>query len=416
MKYTIKLNILSIVILFSLISSIVFPTSVLADDTTPPPAETSEVSPPIQEPVTTEEPPATSDVLPPTQEAVTTEEPLVVDASPVPAATDEPLTADLIPSALPVMETQVAQESATSETAAPEPEKVDLSEVVSAAADNDVILADPSGDPLVLSTVAAAETLSTGDPYIDRGGIRHRFLADCTGQPINATNTCTVSSTPIQAAINFALAGETVFVLSGTYYENLVINTKNLTLQGDPGNLTQAGVGPNAPILDGNFAGATAVGITVYAEGFTLRGFVLQNFSTALWQQTVSGNNTITYDNNVFRNNVDGIKIVKDGGSPGIQIHYNVFENNSGYDLINVDPFGHNIQDINAMNNYWGCSQGPVVAFPNPVEEDYILWADRNGNGGSITPYVHENNDWPGCAILYGDATLYDHGQYKPYK
>ena len=67
MKSTKKLTIFSIVLLFSLISSIVFPITALADDTTPPPGETSEPSNPTAEPVTTEEP-------------VVTEEPIVTEA------------------------------------------------------------------------------------------------------------------------------------------------------------------------------------------------------------------------------------------------------------------------------------------------------------------------------------------------
>ncbi|MDP1714919.1 MAG: right-handed parallel beta-helix repeat-containing protein [Anaerolineales bacterium] len=56
-------------------------------------------------------------------------------------------------------------------------------------------------------------------------------MTDCTGQPVDATNTCTVSTTPIQAAIDFAIAGETINVEAGTYTENVTI-AKQVTLLG----------------------------------------------------------------------------------------------------------------------------------------------------------------------------------------
>src|SRR5215216_5857789 len=379
MKSIKKLSVVSIVILFSLIASLVFPISVLADDATPPAEATSEVLPPTQEPVTTEEPVVTA-------APVATDAPVIVEASPtVPASTDASTTDDASP-------TDGASD-------------VNLTEIVAQLDTADLVLLDENGQSVPLASNEAAQALTAPDPIGCPPGVK----------PIAWGGTgvgCTSSYTSIQAAINdpLVVSGWTVYIEAGTYNEQITIqSTKaNLTLYGDPGNLTLAGVGPNAPILDGSLWASGDIGITVFAEGFTLRGLIIQNFDIALLQQTISGNNTITYDNNVFQDNKDGIKVVKDGGSPGIQMHYNVFQNNSGYDLINVDPNGHNIQDINAMNNYWGCPEGPVVAFSNLGEEDYILWADRNGHGGQIDPYVHENNDWPNCALLYGDATLFE--------
>ena len=226
MKNIKKLTFVSVVILSSLILSLVFPISVLADDATPPAEETSEVLPPTQEPVTTEAP-----VM--TEAPIATEAPVIVEATPTAPGLAEAPATDTAP-------------------ATQEASNVSVAEIVQAAVENDVTLADAGGHSLSLSSVEAAETLSTGDPFIVRSGITHRFLADCTGQPINATNTCTTSATPIQTAINFALAGETIFVESGVYNEQLTINTANLTLYGDPGNLTLAGVGSNAPVLDGS--------------------------------------------------------------------------------------------------------------------------------------------------------------------
>src|SRR5215216_767185 len=215
MKTTKQLTIFSIVLLFSLISSIVFPITVLADDTTPPPGETSEPATQPAESVITQEPVATQEPVT-IEEPVATKAPTILPDFPITPTIEESSPVEATPTAPAATEAPATQGSATQEPAAPEEEPVDLTEIVSAAAENDLTLADADGEPLVLSTVETAETLATGDPYIIRSGVTHRFLADCTGQPINATNTCTQSSTPIQAAINFALAGETIVVEAGT--------------------------------------------------------------------------------------------------------------------------------------------------------------------------------------------------------
>src|SRR5687767_1617848 len=169
MQNTKKLTVLSMVVLFSLILSLMFPISVLADDTTPPPAETPEVLPPTEEPVTTQEP-------------VATEAPVIVEATPtMPFSTDVPVTDEAPPT---------AGEG-----------DVDLTEIVQAAAESNLMLADPSGEPLGLGTMEAAETLTTGDPYFMSGGILYAFtFADC--DPVTAgPQPC---SNPIQAALTFS--------------------------------------------------------------------------------------------------------------------------------------------------------------------------------------------------------------------
>ncbi len=196
----------------------VFPTIALADDATPPPAETSEVLPPTQEPVATEEP-AVIEASPVPQ---VTEAAPVVEDSPIAPATEEPVIVESSPTALPELETPAVQdESSTKET-----EEVNLSEVVQAAAENNVTLADPTGEPLNLVTVQAAQTLTTGDPYFTRAGVTYRFLpiGGCAAYG-GVSATCTESATPIQAALdNVHVNGlpddSTVYVGPGTYAES----------------------------------------------------------------------------------------------------------------------------------------------------------------------------------------------------
>ncbi|HXV43898.1 MAG TPA: hypothetical protein VEC96_12605, partial [Anaerolineae bacterium] len=73
--------------------------------------------------------------------------------------------------------------------------------------------------------------------YFASGGVSHRFMAGCAGQPVDASNTCMETSTPIQAALEFAALNPpdngTIYVEGGTYNEEVIIDGfSNLTLEG----------------------------------------------------------------------------------------------------------------------------------------------------------------------------------------
>jgi len=125
MKNTKKLTVLSMIVLFSLIVALIFPISVLADDTTPPPAETPEVLPPTEQPVTTEEP-------------VATEEPVIVEATPTAPAVTDVLATDEAP---PAEETG----------------DVNLAEVVVQLNDADLVLLDENGQSVPMASNEAAQ-------------------------------------------------------------------------------------------------------------------------------------------------------------------------------------------------------------------------------------------------------------------
>ncbi|HEX2990941.1 MAG TPA: hypothetical protein VHO49_09700, partial [Anaerolineales bacterium] len=410
MKRTNKLTVLSIVVLFSLLSSVLFPTAALADDATPPPVETAEIQP-TEEPVVTVEPVVTEEPIS-TEEPVLTDVPTeapVLDATPspeeiAPAATDEPV---------------VEEDSSTEET-----EPVDLAEIVSQAAEAEVVFADGSGDPLVLGTVDAAETLSTGDPWFIRGGVTYRFMpvGGCAAYG-GVSATCSESTTPIQAALddvnlNGLPTDSTVHVEAGIYNESIVISTVGLILSGDPGGATTAGAGNNAPVLQGSGSGS-GIAVTINAGGVILEGFVIQGWDQAILVEVLVGKTAVTIKNNTIQNNIDGIEAVGGQGKPGTNANYNAFQNNSGFDIINNGPADNNVQNFNAENNYWGCPQGPVIAFKNPNNNndwDYIVWAERDGNPNNYT--IYPDNPFANCGLLYGRDSLWNHGgsNYLPYK
>ncbi len=134
MKRTKKLTALSIVVLFSLLSSIILPTSVLADDSTPPPVETSVAPPPTDEPVVNDvstEPPAAAEAS--TQEPVTD-----VTISP-----EEILPTDPIATEIAAIEAPAAVEPDTQKT-----DTASLTEVVAQLNSSDLVLTDENGQSI----------------------------------------------------------------------------------------------------------------------------------------------------------------------------------------------------------------------------------------------------------------------------
>ena len=210
------------------------------------------------------------------------------------------------------------------------------------------------------------------------------------------------------------------------YNEQLIINTKGLTLWGNPGDLTVPGADASAPILDGSNWASGDTGVTISAEGVTLIGFIIQNYETAVSQPVVVGSNTVVITQNTIQDNGKGIVILSNQGSPGTDVTYNVFQDNSSFDLVNGAPDDNNVQFVDAPNNYWGCASGPVVAYriftgsgQNRVwtgQWGYIDWATKHDygiNGDSDDPD-------PACALLYGSDSLFDFqintNAYSPYK
>ena len=415
MKYTTKLPIFSIVLLFSLISSLVFPNSVLADDTIPPTEVTTEVVPPTEEPVGTPQPP-TVEITPtaPATEELPTEQPAILESATVP-----PISTELPVEQEPVVAAQ---------------EDLNIADIVASAVENNVILADGEGNPLSLTTVEATETIATGDPWFIRGGTTYRFMpiGGCTayGGP---GPTCFESTTPIQDALdnvrdNGLPTDSIVHVQPGTYEEQIVIETAGLTLLGEPGYEQVAGAALNAPILEGINLSGTTTGITILVEGVTVSGFIIQNYDTAIYQPVVVGSNAINILNNTIQENGNGIKVESDKGAPGTNINYNVFLNNTGFDLINNDSDDQNNQYTNAENNYWGCSIGPIVAYKKFVKQNgkdvfvgwrYRIWASPN-TGGPAGDGEYVNNPNTDCALLYGSDDLWrfqiNSQDYSPYK
>ena len=360
--------------------------------------------------VTPTEEPAPAETLDEEQVSTDAEAATVVEESALPEVTEYGAAVESDPAEAAVQEAptdevlveEVAQDPATDESV----EEADFSEVVEVLAESGAVLVDENNEPVALTSIEAVEILTAADPYFTRDLVTYYYLTDCTGYPVN----CTVSANPIQAAIDDVTANGlpddgTIYVEAGTYEENLSILVDDLTLFGDPGNTLVSGAGLNAPVLEGTNLGGN--GIFIDGNGVSIIGFVIQNFTNGIFLNA-SGNSGFTAENNTIQNNDAGV--YNKNAVPGVELHYNDFNNNI-LAIQNDDVRG--LQFIQAQNNYWGCQDGPIVQYWDDDDSEwmYVLWATK----AEIDPA-----NYPGCQLLYGENSKWDHqiqtADYSPFK
>lgn len=249
------------------------------------------------------------------------------------------------------------------------------------------------------------------------------------GTPVNVPQ-----DTPsIQAALNAACPGDTVYVAAGTYVENVVVPKENLTLKGAPG--TSPG---NVIIEAQNSTGyVISTGGTDYftVEGLTLQGGLNRgsnSFGAAgLFANSGSTNKRldITVRNLIVKNNTYGIQIINfnsgsinieknlitgntfagievshNGSSAVLNVTNNTIANNTGvyggyYDgggiVGDTRVFRNNI----FANNYAGITSWGGLTWISDLSNSNVItilyndfWNNTNGNyinwrtGGSFTP------------------------------
>ncbi|WP_229395562.1 NosD domain-containing protein [Methanosarcina sp. DH1] len=173
-----------------------------------------------------------------------------------------------------------------------------------------------------------------------------------------ATITVPTDSGSIQAAIDSAAAGDTIFVKSGTYYEHLTIN-KPITLQGEDKNTT---------IIDGSGSGNV-----IYTNGFNnlvISDITVKNGNIGIYLER-STNNFVK--NVIVANNIEyGISLGDQGSS------YNTLQNIEAYsNRVGIIGYaGSNslkILDSNLHNNSYS---GAVIGWS-------YYWTIENTRGYS---------------------------------
>ncbi len=107
-----------------------------------------------------------------------------------------------------------------------------VAEIVVSMDENGVVLVDEDGVVEPLATEEAEVALANADPYIERQGTTYRFLplGGCAAFG-GVSQTCAESTTPVQDAIDFAQADETINIEAGTAPEDITVSTDNLTLK-----------------------------------------------------------------------------------------------------------------------------------------------------------------------------------------
>jgi parallel beta-helix repeat protein len=181
----------------------------------------------------------------------------------------------------------------------------------------------------------------------------------------------------IQDAINNSENENIVYVYSGIYFENLLIN-KSITLIGEDKYST---------ILDGIEIGTV---ITIIANNVTVNGFTIQNSSLDYTDCFVSGvkiySNYNMISNNIITNNQIGISISGDACSPYF------LSNFTNYTSVNNNIFDNLItgNSIFGIGIYHSTNS---MIYRNNITSNKIGFINFNSNNNSI--YLNGIGDIP---------------------
>ncbi len=170
----------------------------------------------------------------------------------------------------------------------------------------------------------------------------------------------------IQNAIDNSTDGDTVYVYSGTYYENLVID-KTINLVGNRQDTT---------IIDGQ-GKDDVIELTFSSNNVNITGFTIQN---AGYENYRSGINVNSDKNHIFGNI---IKNCRCGTSLELWAHNCIVNNNTftqntyGVFVYSVTPNNNLIYHNNFIDNYLGAYDDSKSSWSLNLEGNY--WDDYNG-------------------------------------
>ena len=214
-------------------------------------------------------------------------------------------------------------------------------------------------------------------------------------EKINTTIKTIGSRGYIQDLLNNASDGDTIFIPSGIYYENITID-KSISLIGEDKNTT---------IIDGKNIGNV---VTVTSDWVNISGFTIQNSNLNVTSFAVNiESSNITIMDNIISNNHGGIYI--DGNTPSNTIVRNNINSNYADGIIIYSDSNHisdnmvsnntvginvwqsdnnNIYGNNILNNEYGISFGAVIfCSDNHMYHNNLI-------DNIINAYDNENNIW----------------------
>jgi hypothetical protein len=342
-------------------------------ESTPEPENTEELSVEATEPTMQ---PASAESETPVGETEEVVEP-AEQQNPTTESTTDPTTDQ-------TAETQASEAATPTAEADLEPE---ISEILAAAEEADVELI-PVGDEdeiVAMGSNEAAEILSGGDPYFQDAGGSWIGYTSLGGTCAAIVTTCNQVATPVQAAINAAPTGATIYVEQDTYTEDIVIS-KKLTLAGLwVGNEDFA----DRPTLQGSVtiladevhlsgwiidASGKSYGIVIQGDYVRVDNSQILNATNANIFVTMGDYPAIA--NNTIANGGTGIRIT---GSNIPVIENNIIDNN--YDGVTID-----LGTINAVvygNNITNNNNGILFTAPatSYIEGNYYSGNTFNNVG-----------------------------------
>ncbi|MBU4056274.1 MAG: right-handed parallel beta-helix repeat-containing protein [Proteobacteria bacterium] len=177
---------------------------------------------------------------------------------------------------------------------------------------------------------------SCGSTSIDRYPLIKPWSTEPSIGPVHNINKG-LNYTSVQAAINDAIAGDTILVDSGTYYEQVVVN-RQLILRGN-----DTGIG--LPVVDARGSGSA---ITLAANGIILEGFNTTNSSYGIY---ITSNNCIIRNNNASDNNYYGIFIINSNNNT---LNYNNVHSNMNYGIYLESSNNNTLTGNNISKNMRG--------------------------------------------------------------
>jgi parallel beta-helix repeat protein len=210
--------------------------------------------------------------------------------------------------------------------------------------------------------------------------------------------------TSIQSAINASSNGDEIFVYSGLYNENLLID-KEINLIGENREST---------VIEGlnNFDVIKIISNNVQIFGFTIKNSGYSGRDAGI---EINANYANITDNIILDNNI-GIFLFN---SNNHFIANNEILNNNDYGIHLYDSYENNILNNNVESNRWGILL--ISAFANQIEENNILnnevhglWLNRGCWYNTINENIISNNNGHGILIqLYSQNNTISRNHIK---